>query len=228
MKKSKIKLNFLVFNLCFWLLVFGFGLFAKAQTNSQVIIAWQAQDFSPAEYQGKTLPSLGSNIKLSLELVIQNKLQDLSKADIIWYADGKLLGRALGLKQTNFTANKGATDSYFIRAVINYKSQTYEGAINLPIVSPKIIIEIPSPADNFIISEKNIFQASPYFFNINNMKDLSFNWSVNNQITKGSNLLELDITPPFPSNQNFDIKVAAQNLNNKLEFSSKEINLHVK
>ncbi|MFA5083833.1 MAG: hypothetical protein WC475_00400 [Candidatus Paceibacterota bacterium] len=200
-----------------------------AQTASRVLITWQAQGFVPADYQGKILPASGANIKLGLELVITNKIQDLSKADIFWYLDGKLLGRGEGLKQINFTATKGATDSHFIRAVINYNQQTFDGTANITIVNPRVVIKTPSPADNSIPLGKNIIQAIAYFFNINNLQELIFNWSTNGQTisNKGDEILNLELTPPIPSGQNINIKITVQNLKNALEFGSKEINLNV-
>ncbi|MDP3052725.1 MAG: hypothetical protein Q8N22_02065 [bacterium] len=224
--KNKILFLFILSSFCFLLSVLS----ATAQTASQVLITWQAQSFVPAEYQGKILPASGTNIKLGLELVITNKIQDLSKADIFWYLDGKLLGRGQGLKQINFTATKGATNSHFVRAAVNYNQQEYDGTADIPIANPKIVIQTPSPANNSIpLGKKNDFQAIPYFFNINNLGELLFTWLVNGQTfaNKGDNLLGLTLTPPIPSNQNINIKITAQNLKNDLELGSKEINLNV-
>ncbi len=221
--KNKILFLFLLFNFCFLLSVFP----AAAQTASRVLITWQAQNFVPAEYQGKILPAPGANVKLGLELVITNKIQDLSKADILWYLDEKLLGRGQGLKQINFTATKGATDSHFVRVIINYNQQEYNGSVDIPVTSPEIVIKTPSPTNNSVPLGKNVFQAIPYFFNIAGIQGLIFNWSVNSQIIRGDNLLELTLTPPIPSGQSINIRVAAQNLKNDLELGSKEINLNV-
>ena len=221
--KNKTLFLFLLSTVYFLISTFG----VNAQTNSQVLITWQAQNFVPAEYPGKILPSPGTNIKLGLEVIKENKLQDLSKINIRWYLDGKLLTQGLGLKETNFFVNKGATYSHFVRAVIIDK-QEISGTADIPIINPRVVIESPSPDSNSIPLGKNIFQALPYFFNTANLQELIFNWSVNNQTIKGTNLLELEITSPIPLNQNLNIKVTAQNLNNDLEFASKEINLNAK
>ncbi len=220
--KNKILFLFLLSVFCF---LFSVSLTA-AQTASQVLITWQAQSFVPAEYSGKILPTPSTNIKVSLEVIKENKIQDLSKINIRWYLDAKLLTQGLGLKETSFIVNKGATYSHFVRAVIMDK-QEVSGTADILITNPKIVIKTPTPAINAVPLGKNIFQAIPYFFNIINLQELIFNWSVNNQTVQGNNLLELEIAPPVPLNQNLNIKITAQNLKNDLEFGSKEINLNV-
>jgi hypothetical protein len=224
MKNDNLKLkNFTFLSVIF---IFTFLHFTNAQAASQAMITWQAQSFAPAEYSGKILPSPGTNIKLGLEVIKENKLQDLSKINIRWYLDGKLLTQGFGLKETNFTASKGATYSHFVRAVIQDKEEI-SGTVDIPIVNPKIIIKTPSPADILVPLGKTRLQAIPYFFNAANLGELIFKWAVNNQVIEGSNILELEIAPPIPLNHNLNVRVTAQNLKNDLEFGTKEINLNV-
>lgn len=219
MQLSKIKTIFLIFSLGFWLL-------AKAQTVPRVILTWQAQNFVPAGYSGKILPSPGTNIKLGLEVIKENKIQDLSKINIRWYLDGKLLTQGLGLKETNFNVSRGVTYSHFVRAVV-LDTEEISGGVDIPIVSPKVIIKTPAPFANFLSLGKTNLQAVPYFFNVAGLKELVFNWAVNDKTIKGTDVLELELAPPIPLNNNLRIRVTAQNLNNALEFGSKEINLNV-
>lgn len=219
MRLLKIKIVFLVFSLGVWF-------WANAQTVPQVILTWQAQNFVPAEYSGKILPAPGTNIKVGLEVIKENKIQDLSKINIRWYLDGKLLTQGLGLKEINFRAIYGATYSHFARAVVQ-DTEEISGGLNIPIVSPKIIIQTPTPSASSIPLGKTILQAIPYFFNVAGLKELVFNWAVNERTIKGANVLELELAPPVPLNNNLRIQVTAQNLNNELEFGSKEINLNV-
>ena len=221
--KNKILFLFLL-STCYFLLATAL---AAAQTASRALITWQAQSFAPAEYSGKILPSPGANIKLGLEALKENKLQDLSKINIRWYLDGKLLKQGIGLKETNFFANKGASYSHFVRAVIQDKEEI-SGTADIVVVSPKVVIKTPFPASASVPLGKNIFQAVPYFFNVVNPGELIFKWSVNNQAIEGSDVLELEIAPPVPLNQNLNVRVTAQNLKNELEFGSKEINLMVR
>ena len=227
MGNDNLKLKKNTFLSVIFIFVFLFSYSVQAQTASRVLITWQAQSFAPAEYSGKILPSPGTSIKLGLELIKENKLQDLSKINIRWYLDGKLLTQGIGLKETSFFVNKGATYSHFVRAVI-MTGQEISGAIDIPIVSPKVIIKTPSPADTFIALGKTLLRAVPYFFNVANPEELIFKWSVNNQALEGSDVLELEIAPPVPLNQNLNVRVTAQNLKNELEFGTKEINLMVR
>jgi hypothetical protein len=191
-----------------------------------VILTWQAQSFVPADYHGKILPTTGANIKTGLEVVNENKIKDLSKINIRWYLDGKLLTQGLGLKEINFNATYAATYSHFVRAVV-LDTEEISGSVDIPIVSPKIIIKTPTPATNSIFLGKTLLQAIPYFFNVTDLKNLIFNWTVNDKTIKGANFLELELTPPVPQDNNLRIRVTAQNLNNDLEFGFKEINLNV-
>ena len=162
-----------------------------------------------------------------MESLKENKLQDLSKINIRWYLDGKLLTQGIGLKETNFFASKGATHSHFVRAVIQDKEEI-SGTADIVVVGPKVVIKTPFPASASVQLGKNIFQAVPYFFNVVNLQELIFNWSVNSQTIQGSDFLEIELAPPIPSSHNLNVRVTAQNLKNELEFGSKEINLNVK
>lgn len=192
-----------------------------------VILTWQAQSFVPADYQGKILATTGVGIKAGLEVVEENKIRDLSKINIRWYLDNKLLTQGVGLKQINFRATAAPTYSHYLRAVVRDEEEI-SGGVDIPIVSPKVIIKTPTPTANFIPLGKTILQAIPYFFNVATLKELVFNWTVNEKTIKGANVLELELAPPVPQNSNLRIRVTAQNLNNQLEFGSKEINLNVK
>jgi len=235
MKNNNFKLKKIVFLSALFVFPFLFLSAANAQTSSpaasQVFITWQAQDFTPADYQGKIIPSARTTVKLGLELLNQNKFQDLSKANIIWYLDGNFLTSGQGLKETSFTANKLAGDYHYIRTVINLGGQEYDGTVDIPTASPEIVIKTPAMANNSIPLGKNIFEAIPYFFNVSNLQNIIFNWMVNGQTAEGASLggstLELDLEAPVPANQILDIKVTAQNSKNELEFGSKEINLNV-
>jgi hypothetical protein len=226
MENDNLKSKIFTFLAVIFIFTFLFLHFTDAQAASRALITWQSQSFVPAEYPGKILPSPGTNIKLGLELIKENKLQDLSKINIRWYLDGKLLTQGFGLKETNFTASKGATYSHFVRAVI-MAEQEVSGNVDIPIVNPKVIIKTPSPADTLIPLGKTLLQAIPYFFNVASLEELIFKWSVNNQGLEGSNILELEIAPPIPLNSILNVRVMAQNLKNDLEFGTKEINLNV-
>lgn len=191
-----------------------------------VILTWQAQSFAPADYQGKILATTGAGIKAGVEVIKENKIQDLSKINIRWYLDSKLLTQGIGLKQINFRATAAPTYSHYLRAVVRNEEEISTG-VNIPIVSPKVIIKTPFPAINSFFLGKNNLQAIPYFFNVAELEELVFNWSVNEKTIKGTNILELELAPPVPLNNNLRIRVTAQNLNNALEFGSKEINLNV-
>lgn len=191
-----------------------------------VILTWQAQSFAPADYQGKILATTGTGIKAGVEVIKENKIQDLSKINIRWYLDSKLLTQGIGLKQINFRATRAATYFHYLRAVVRDEEEI-SGGIDIPIVNPKVVIKTPAPFANSISLGKTILQAIPYFFNAAELKELVFNWSVNEKTIKGTNVLELELAPPIPLNNNLRIRVTAQNLNNALEFGSKEINLNV-
>jgi len=214
-------------------LFFAFN-FASAQSGYQFLTSWKADGFVPAWYEGKILASRGSRISVSFELINNGRIVDLSNTVVRWYVNDNLVkneNNGLGIKSHSFTITDYPGNDTEVRiALPDYKGQSFNKIIKIPVVNPEVVIESPAFSLNNI-SKTAIFKANPFFFNVKTAKSLSFQWQANGQATgiyKGLNVLDFNVDPKVGLNSEVNLKVIVKNLFNELEFASKEINFKLK
>ena len=213
--------------------------------NFDFIISWRAVNYVPADFNGKILPSKNSPIQISFDILdLDNgKFVDIAQQQIEWYLNDKLLKSGIGLKSISFPAN--SRYEHPIEIVIpNYNDDKYnKGGYNgaelnavtsIPAASPKIVINAPYPNKTIPIGE-NLFQALPYFFNINTLNQLKIGWNIdgteyyNDQANRQDILnLSTDTQGQAAEGANISIQASAQNILNQLELAKDYINLDIK
>lgn len=205
--------------------------------NFEFLVSWRAINYVPSDYQGRIIPSKNSIIEISFDLLDKGKFVDISKQQINWNIDRNSFKSGVGLKSIVTTFDKAATKLIEIE-IPDYNDRTYTGAylnkfINIPAVSPEIVINAPYPNKTIGIRQ-NSFQAIPYFFGISNLGQLKFEWSVDEQKVNTDlaypSILAIDLTSQGSpkSGTNTLIKVLVRNITDTMEFASKTINLNIK
>ncbi|MEK7481854.1 MAG: hypothetical protein AAB607_00600 [Patescibacteria group bacterium] len=230
--KLKLKISVLIFS-TFYFLLSAFYL-VHAQTPPQFMVSWQANSYAPSWYSGKILPTRGSLIKISFELVDNGKIADLSKKKVRWYVNDKLVqneSKGLGLKFYSFIADDYPGQETEIRiTIVDYKDEILDKIVRIPIVFAEAAIDSPYPNAE-INTGKNSFLVYPFFFNIRDLNNISFEWLVDNQPAESgenSQSLELNIESAAPSGFEIDIKATIRNLLDEMEFASENIKLVIK
>ncbi len=201
-----------------------------AQTSSQIIITWQANNFYPANYEGRALVTPNSPVVLASELLRNNKLVDTTQATFSWILDGKLLGSGRGLKEISFVSKKQAGDNHLVRVSIKIGEETFENSARIEVSEPVVVIEIKSPSREIRAGEEVKLQTIPYFFNVSSVRDLKFFWRVGNakEESEGENRLTLSISRSQDTNQKtLQVFSTVQNKRNPLEFKNKTVQLKI-
>jgi hypothetical protein len=161
--------------------------FAQTASSPKFLITWQTTgSYIPSFYVGKALPTYGSKITASLELLSpQGKTINLSGQTIYWYLNDNLIGGGTGTQQVTFSPTGQAPNSLNLRVTLpSYNGVYLIHAITIPMVLPEATIDAPYPAGQFSQNPLDL-QAIPFFFNIADPSNLSYAWSVNGQ--SGSN-----------------------------------------
>ena len=77
-----------------------------------------------------------------------------------------------------------------------------------------------------------MFKAYPFFFNIEELSKLSFDWTVNGRLAESASeradTLKLNIDNLAPSGFGINIQATIKNLADEMEFASSQIKLDVK
>ena len=193
---------------------------AHAQTASSPIflITWRTTgSYIPSFYIGKALPTYGSQITASLELISpQGKILNLSGQTIYWYANDVLVGGGVGIQSVTFPPIGDAPNTTNLRVTIpNYNGAYLVHAINIPMVLPDTVIYSPYPSGQFTQNPVAV-QAIPYFFNIADPSGLSYTWSVNGQAgSNAENPETAQVTLPqgTPSGSGVAVSLSVENPN---------------
>ena len=188
-----------------------------AQTTNapQFLLTWKATNsYIPSFYEGKALPSYGSDITAAIEVVLPNgTLQNLSNQPIIWYVDGTVVGGGTGVQEVTFPPF-GTPPSILSLTVSfpQYPGGVRETRANIPFVNPVAVIGAPYPNQQFSTNPVSV-TAYPFFFNTASPSNLSYSWAVNGQTgTSAENPEVADVSLPqgTPSGTGIDISLTIQ------------------
>jgi len=177
-------------NILFSLLI-GLVLFIPLQSYafSEVTLTWTTDTYVPLEYQGKAMPSRGSNIEVTA--ILDSSQSNPENLTYNWFINEQIKKENSGQgKQTfNFNIGESITKEYRVKVEVTNNGELIASSIQLPLRAqePEIVIETNQ---GYLIpgNQEVKFTARPYFFNINDLNDLDYQWSLNNILaSQGSN-----------------------------------------
>ncbi len=171
-------------------------------TLNSVDLYWSADSYVPFGYQGRALPVKGSSIIVEVDLDITGgNSQNLKYS---WFLDDVFQEAKSGYGQDRlqFYIRRGNHASHDVLVKIFNESRSFylERSMSIPVTAPELVIykrdnsEVNLPyfasAKSFKVqSEKEFsFSAIPYFFNINSVRDLEFEWSLGEKSVEESSL----------------------------------------
>lgn len=208
---------------------------SKTSAAPQFWFSWSAGNYAPAWYQGKVLPIVGSPITASFELVDNGQIADVSGKKIRWYVNDRMIMNetgGLGIQSVKFNVPDYAVNGVEVRvSVVGYQGETLDRILYIPLAEPDVVIEMPS-ADGRIGAGDSIFRANPFFFNINNLNQLDFEWVVNGKQpeTFGGTpwLLSLNVDSKILPGTPIDLSLTVNNILNDAESAVRNIQPVVK
>ncbi|OGZ34045.1 MAG: hypothetical protein A3I88_01900 [Candidatus Portnoybacteria bacterium RIFCSPLOWO2_12_FULL_39_9] len=183
LKNQKIKIYLLLFVLCF-LVIFS----SQAQSSKpEITLTWSTNSYIPFNYPGKALPTKGSLIEAAT--TIESKTVNPEALYYYWYLDDNLQRNKSGPGKLTFEFFAAEEAGQSHRVKLWLKSQDngsiLEKTIEIKIVAPQVYIKGPA----FITAEQEKqFIALPYFFNIKNINELRYNWSIDEKEAREAEL----------------------------------------
>ena len=149
-----------------------------------VSLVWQTNSFSPLDYEGRTMPSVGSRIIVTAIPEIRN--EDPENLIYTWYVNSESQVRGvLGEQTFSFLVTKNVTFIPVMVEVSNLsQSITVRKGISVPIVKPSLALyqkqnqKLSAERATFVLPGSQIdFYAQPFYFHINKATDLIYKWS---------------------------------------------------
>jgi hypothetical protein len=196
---------------------------AAQTTHGQTLMTWQALNFYPADFAGKAIPTDGSRVLVSVELIRNGAFVDLSKYLIRWYLDSAFVGKGIGQKEMAFTVTNQSGSFHIVRASIEFASgDSADGSVSVPVGDRRIALEGISPFVEVPAQTDISLEAFPYFFNIDSIDELNFFWTVGGQRVKGVLGNTLSLTVPADSAA-LAVGMVAQGKNDLIEYAEKNV-----
>lgn len=208
-------------------------------------LIWSADTYAPYQYQGRKLPSSGSKVTIeALTGISGGSAYDLKYS---WFMEDIFQRTKSGYGKTTFSFNIGKSpgDYHTIRVQIFNEDRSVfeEKSIKIPIVSPELIVYSTNGNSYFsdqasnlafvLVDKKFSFIARPYFFSIEKMTDLNFEWQFANQdpiISSAYDANILDLTISGKDDDEILERSLWVNVNNKnqpRQRTSQTINLRI-
>lgn len=153
---------------------------ASAQgAPTQLMVTWQADTYVPNGFQGKIMPASDSRILIGVDLISLGKRVDLSSYNVYWYIDENFYQGAAGLSRISLSApHLIGENSIAVRVLIKDYGSGIGKTITIPVVMPEAVIQSSAPSLAASAAPFRL-QAYPYFFNVRDPSQLSFDWTLN-------------------------------------------------
>jgi len=232
MKKTKYYL--LLFMICSLSLVVPI---LNQAAEQSVTLTWTTDTYVPLDYQGKSLPSRGSNIEVVAQL--DSSQLNPEELNFKWFLNNHIQKESSGINKQIFRFNIGESISknHIIKVEVNNLENTINisSSFALRAYEPEIILLAKNPPLGFsdkyqFLDDQEIeFIVQPYFFNIKDTDELNYEWSfgrqraqqvdnknLNNFILKIGNLAK---------SINQELKVWAKNINNPIQRTQATANI---
>ncbi len=193
-------------------------------------ILWESFTSTPGWYKGKSLPVLKSSVKTTAIPHFFSSGKKILSSDLIyeWFLNYKKDINGSGAARDFFVFRLENNDDYIVKVRVSNKdnSVSFEKAIFLSSedFSPKALFYKFDPLDGLdfsnalqnqidLLNNEIIIKAEPFFFSNENLKQLSFNWTMNNkEIAKEEDPSVLDIrAEPDEQSDVSDIGLAITN-----------------
>lgn len=152
-------------------------------------LTWQAESYAPSDFSGKIFPSRGTAVTVGLAALDDGSAIDFSKDTVRWYLNNVRISEGRGVVRLTYTAAGTGNGRDTVRVEV-VDGHPIEASILIPVVSPKLVLQISDTPPQSI-------RAVPFFFNVDDLSELVFTWnlSVNARPSDEANMRYLDDSP---------------------------------
>lgn len=203
---------------------------AFAQASDPTIVTWEANNFYPADFEGKPQATFKTPITVSVEVVRAGKLLNITGTNIAWYVDDSFMDEGIGKKSITFNTRNVYGSGHLLKIQIERTDGTIEVIERIPVAKPRVVIEIPYLNSIISAQSKVTIKAIPYFFTNTLLSGLKFSWDINGsrQSSVGDNVLSLNVgTPQTTGQQTLLVTGTIQNNISQSEFSNTYAKLYI-
>lgn len=169
-------------------IIFAEDIISDIKINKFELI-WSTDTYTPYNYQGRNLPIIGS--KITVNPIINASGGDIKSLKYSWFLEDIFQQSKSGYGKDSFyfyvQQRPGAYHTVRLQIFNDDRTVFEEKSIQIPITEPEIIFYSSNGNSHFsnqastiytVLSGKTFsFVARPYFFSINKLTDLIFEWT---------------------------------------------------
>lgn len=202
----------------------------KAQSpNLKIMLTWQSLSYVPPNFEGKILPTAGSPIVASVEVIDleSGEIVNLSGQEIRWYINNNLIKSNSGKQRIFFRAPNFSPTTISLRVQIPSLGASMIEFIKIPVVSPEVVVEFPSYNNQFSTSSIRL-TSNLYFWDEVDISQLNYSWKVNGESIQNDDspqFLDLKIRPDTPSGYPISVELTVGHLLDQTKFFKQSIGL---
>jgi len=219
------------------------GIGATGSNPTDFILSWSCNSYVPVDYQGKALPTRGSQITV-VAIPTKKLAQNPDGLYYRWLLDDEIAGYANGQGKSSFQfrATKWMGDDHLVELQILDANQKLLARIttSVSIVEPELLLK--NPRSNYALQDGIIVEtgqnvtisAYPMFFHVKDTSAVDWQWSFDNQTLtpqdqKNLNQLVLKI-PSGKLSQSLQkvLSLLATNKSDQYEQTSASLNVEIR
>lgn len=200
----------------------------SAQTPApQLFLTWSAQNYAPAEFTGKVLPTARSRMRAAVELIANGKLVDLKNYTLYWYMNDQFVDGGKGMAHVSFFAGEAIGPAELRVQIEDYPGGPIQKTVEIPVVRPMVVIQTPF-SEGLLTRTQFEAVGIPFFFNVKDIGELILSWSVNGRVPENldrADKMTVKVNDDAPKGSTLNVKLVVQNPNEVLETTSRVITL---
>ena len=205
--------------------------------EQSVTLTWTTDTYVPLSYQGKALPSRGSNIEVVAQL---DSLQlNPEELNFNWFINNHIEKEGSGINKQifKFPISESISKNHIIRVEVTDLGNTMNisSSFALKAYEPEIVLLAKNSLSEFsnqyqFSDDQEIeFTAQPYFFNIKDINELDYEWSFGKQIAKQTDNKNLNNfilrIGDLVSSINQNLQVFVKNIKNPIQRTQTTANI---
>lgn len=211
-------------------------------TINKFDIVWSADTYTPFGYEGRNLPTIGSEVRV--DAIINASGGNTKSLKYSWFLEDIFQQNQSGYGKDNFSfyvqQMPGQYQTVKVQVFNDDRSIFQEKTIQIPITKPELVVYSSNGNAHFsnqangsslnISGEKISLIAKPYFFSINKLTDLIFEWDLAGQqpvISSNYDASILNLTVSNASGTNDDLYIKVTNPEEERQNISQSINLNI-
>ena len=213
-------------------------------TINRFDLVWSADTYTPFDYEGRNLPTIGS--KIIVDAVISASSGNIKSLKYSWFLEDIFQKSKSGYGKDSFyfyiQQRPGGYHTVRVQVFNDDRTIFEERTIKIPVTEPEIVVYSLGNNSHFssqanknsidVFSDKLSLVVKPYFFSIDKLTDLTFEWTLEGRepiisSDYDASVLDLSIANANKYKVESNLWISVSNSQEPRQGASQNINLQI-